>query len=144
MADIYQDFPVQAPAEKVFQAISTPEGLNAWWTQRCAGKPQLGAIYVLWFGPEYDWRAKVTQCSPNREFELQMTNADDDWKGSRIAFQLEESSPDKTLVRFSHTGWPIVNGHYRISNHCWAMYLRLLRKYVEDGQVVAYEDRLDA
>ncbi|MCH8956850.1 SRPBCC domain-containing protein, partial [candidate division KSB1 bacterium] len=35
------------------------------------------------------------------------------------------------------------NEHYRVSCYCWAMYLRLLKRYVEHGETVPYEDRLD-
>ena len=47
-------------------------------------------------------------------------------------------------VRFYHTGWPTQNEHWRISCYCWAMYLRLLRRYLEKGETVPYEQRLDA
>jgi hypothetical protein len=36
-----------------------------------------------------------------------------------------------------------VSAHYRTSSFCWAMYLRLLKRYVEHGEVVPYEKRLD-
>src|SRR5262249_40396113 len=62
MADIFHDFLVKAPATKVFDAVSTPHGLDQWWTKRSSGEPKEGAEYELWFGPQYDWRAKVTKC----------------------------------------------------------------------------------
>ncbi len=31
-----------------------------------------------------------------------------------------------------------------MSAHCWAMYLRLMRRYVERGEVVSYDERLNA
>ena len=49
----------------------------------------------------------------------------------------------RTFVRFHHIGWPSVSEHYRISSHCWAMYLRVLRRYLEHGERVPYEQRLD-
>ena len=49
-----------------------------------------------------------------------------------------------TQVRFHHVGWPEPSEHYRISCFCWAMYLRLLKRYVEKGERVPYEARLDA
>jgi uncharacterized protein YndB with AHSA1/START domain len=79
--DIILDFPINAPLDRVFQAMSTPEGLDSWWTQRSEGKPSPETEYELWFGPEYHWRAKVTRCVPNSEFELEMVQADDDWNG---------------------------------------------------------------
>ena len=142
MADIFQDFPIKAPRGRVYQAVSTPAGLDYWWTKRSAGNPIEGAEYELWFGPQYDWRANVTRCQGLGEFEFQMVVADADWLGSRVGFHLEDRA-GTTGVSFYHTGWPSQNEHYRISCHCWAMYLRILRRYLEHGELVPYEDRLD-
>ena len=48
-----------------------------------------------------------------------------------------------TWVRFSHRGWPEASEHYRVSCHCWAMYLRVLRRSLEEGESVPYERRLE-
>jgi uncharacterized protein YndB with AHSA1/START domain len=143
MADIFQDFPIKAFPDRVYQAVSTPGGLDRWWTKRSAGEPTEGTQYELWFGPQYDWRAKVTRCVENREFELQLVAADADWLGSRVGFRLEDRG-GTTWVQFYHTGWPSPNEHYRVSCHCWALYLRLLRRHLEHGEFVPYEGRLDA
>src|SRR5262249_37818125 len=131
MPDIYHDFPINAPADRVYQAISTPQGLDRWWTKRAAGQAILGADYQLWFGPEYDWRARVTKLVPPSEFELEFTSADPDWMGTRVGFRLADGKAGSTQVRFYHTGWPASNEHWRISCYCWAMYLRLLRRNLE-------------
>ena len=142
MADIVHDFPIKASAQRVFQAISSPEGLDAWWTKRSSGQPEKGTEYKLWFGPEYDWRAMVSTCIPNKEFELRITNSQQDWLGTHVGFVLDEKE-GIAQVRFHHAGWPESNEHYRVSCYCWAMYLRLLKRYVELGEVVPYESRLD-
>ena len=142
MSDILQDFPIKVLREQVYQAVSTPAGLDCWWTKKSAGSPIVGAEYELWFGPKYDWRAKVTRSVANREFELQIVRADDDWLETRMGFRLDGKG-GKTWVRFYHTGWPSPNEHYRISCHCWALYLRVLRRNLEHGEFVPYEDRLD-
>jgi uncharacterized protein YndB with AHSA1/START domain len=143
MADIFHHFPIRAPAQKVFDAVSTPAGLDTWWTKRSSGQPRMGMSYELWFGPDGDWRATVSQCIPELAFELEMTRAQDDWLGTRVGFSLREDH-GVTHVRFQHLGWPESNEHYRVSSYCWAMYLRLLKRYVEHGEVVPYQDRLDA
>jgi hypothetical protein len=66
-----------------------------------------------------------------------------DWEGSRVRFELSSPSPASTQLRFAHLGWPAATEHYRVSSYCWAMYLRLLRRHVETGEVVPYEQRLD-
>ena len=143
MADIFHDFPIKASLDRVFQAVSTPQGLDCWWTKRSVGKPQAGTAYELFFGPGYEWRAIVTGCVPNSEFQLEIVQADSDWIGTLVGLRLEERN-DATWVSFSHTGWPSANEHYRISCNCWAMYLRILRRYLEHGESVPYEQRLDA
>jgi len=139
MPDIYQDFLIHAPVSKAFHGVSTPEGLDTWWTQRSSTS---GGEFELIFGPSHHWRAKVSRSVPDREFELELTRADNDWIGTKVGFVLTETNGD-TQVRFHHTGWPQSNDHYRISCYCWAMYLRLLKRNVERGEVVPYEQRLE-
>ena len=138
MPDILQDLPIEAPIDRVFEAVSTPAGLDAWWTHRSSGRPQVGEEYELEFGAEYDWRAKVTRSSAPSEFELELTRADADWIGTRVTFRLRARG-DGTWLEFAHAGWKTANDHYRISCHCWAMYLRVLRRFLEHGETVAYE-----
>lgn len=143
MPDILQDFPIKAGAGEVFEAVSTAEGLNRWWTETCSGHAEVGAGFDLGFGPDYQWTAKVSQCRPWAVFELTLTRADADWAGTTVGFELSPTSGG-TRVRFYHQGWPTENDHYRVSCHCWALYLRLLRRYLERGETVRYADRLDA
>jgi uncharacterized protein YndB with AHSA1/START domain len=141
--DIHHELPIDAPADRVFPAFITPDGLDVWWTKSSAGQPVVGGEYRLGFGPGYTWHARVTRLRPDSEFELELTEADRDWTGTRVGVQLEPRN-GRTYVRFHHTGWPDDNEHYRVSCTCWAMYLRLLRRFIERGEQVPYEDRLDA
>ncbi|HSR51053.1 MAG TPA: SRPBCC domain-containing protein [Acidobacteriota bacterium] len=144
MPDIYHDFLIQAPPSKVFQSISTPAGLDRWWTQDSQGSPEKGSEYKLDFGPEYRWRAEVSQCVADKRFELHLTDAHKDWQGTRVGFELEAQGDGATQVRFHHLGWPEANDHYRRSCYCWAMYLRLLKGWIESGEAVPYAERLNA
>lgn len=143
MADILQDFPIAARAADVFAAVATPAGLNQWWTLRSSGSPSTGSGYELDFGPGYHWKARVVACVPDTDFELELTDATRDWMHTRVAFHLEPRG-EQTWVRFSHRGWPEAEEHYRISAHCWALYLRILRRYLEHGETVPYAERLSA
>jgi uncharacterized protein YndB with AHSA1/START domain len=142
MADIVSDVPIRATQESVFRAVSTPAGLDAWWTQSSAGSPTAGEEFDLGFGSGYDWRARVTRCTPNSEFELLLVQADPDWIGTRVGFVLDARGP-LTQLQFYHTGWPTANEHWRVSCYCWPIYLRLLRRHLEHGETVPYEQRLD-
>jgi uncharacterized protein YndB with AHSA1/START domain len=142
MVDILLDFPIKAPMDRVFRAVSTPQGLDTWWTKRSAGRPHEGEEYELSFGPDHQWRARVTRCVPDSEFEVELVHADSDWIHTRVGLRLERRGA-VTWVRFHHTGWPSASEHFRISCNCWAMYLRVLRRSLEHGESVPYEGRLD-
>lgn len=143
MPDIFSDFPIRAAQDRVFQAVSTPEGLDSWWTKKAAGVPMRGAEFELGFGPGYDWRATVSEYTPPSHFELQIVRADPDWRGTHLGFRLAGRT-EVTQVQFYHTGWPAPNEHWRISCYCWPIYLRILRRHLEHGEFVPYERRLEA
>lgn len=151
MADLFHHFPIEAPLEPVWSAVSDPAGLDSWWTKTSSGIAELGSEYRLGFGPGFDWRAEVTRCSrspdsarqENASFELGLVDAAEDWVGTRVSFELE-GRERVTHVRFTHGDWSETNSHFRVSSFCWAMYLRLMKRFVEIGELVPYEDRLDA
>ncbi len=141
-ADILHDFPIDAPPDPVFHAVTSPEGLDRWWTLSSSGTPDAVSEYALDFGPGYHWQARVSQVEWPRTIEWTMTAADADWTGTTLSLVLE-ATPTGTSVRFAHRGWPEVNAHYRTSVYCWAMYLRLLKRLVEHGEWVPYASRLN-
>ena len=141
MADILQDFPILVAPSRVFEAVTQPAVLDQWWTLRSSGQPAIGATYELDFGPKYLWRAVVTRCRSGEAFELRMTHADPDWMNTVVGFEFAPSGQG-TQIRFYHKGWPEANGHYRTSCHCWALYLRVLRRHLEFGETVPYDGRL--
>jgi uncharacterized protein YndB with AHSA1/START domain len=143
MPDILHDFPIDAPPDEVFDAVSTAEGLDEWWTLSSCGTAREGEIFELDFGPGYRWRARVSHCRPGESFELEMVEALPDWMGTKVRFELEPAVGGGTQLRFAHVGWREASEHFRISSFCWAMYLRIMRRNIEQGETVAYERRLE-
>jgi uncharacterized protein YndB with AHSA1/START domain len=141
MADIYHTFTINASLKDVFNGISKPNGLNTWWTKTSKGKPVAGTTYLLNFGKQYQWKAIVTKAELNNMFELQMTQADDEWIKTKIGFLLTAEN-NITEVSFCHSGWRNKSENYKFSGYCWAMYLRILKRYIEYGEKVPYEKRL--
>lgn len=141
--DIHHDFWIDAGPSQVFRALVTSDGLDAWWTRRSTGIPRLGSVYELWFGEGHDWRGEVTRFEPDRVIEWTLKKAADDWMGTRVSFALEPATQG-TTVSFVHAGWREASRHYRISCYCWAMYLRLLKRFVQHGERIPYDKRLEA
>lgn len=141
MADIFHSFTINNSIELVFETISTPEGLDKWWTKASSGGVAIGETFHLQFGSDYQWTAIISKYHPFTSFELMIETADKDWEGSKVGFCLTDGK-GFTEVKFYHTGWNEENDHFRISNFCWAMYLRILRRNLEFDEFVPYEDRL--
>jgi uncharacterized protein YndB with AHSA1/START domain len=136
MPEILLDVPIAAPPAVVFTAVSTPAGLDSWWTLTSSGVPTIDSPYLLSFGAGHPWRARVHRYVPERVFELLISRADPDWRGTRVGFRLEHRGA-RTWLRFAHRGWLRRNEHYRVSVNCWACYLRILRRSLEAGERVA-------
>jgi uncharacterized protein YndB with AHSA1/START domain len=141
MADLLHTFTINSSVKDVFRGISTPEGLDIWWTKTSNGKAITGTNYQLDFGENYQWEAIVTKSERNKVFELQLTKADAEWKKTRIGFVLKAKNKT-TEVSFYHTGWRKKSENYKYSSYCWAMYLRILKRNIEYGEKVPYEKRL--
>jgi len=60
MSDIIHYFPIKASLQKIFEMISTPSGLDIWWTKSSSGECEENGQYELGFGPGYDWKAQVS------------------------------------------------------------------------------------
>ncbi len=137
---IYHDLAINAPANKVFEAISQPKHLVNWWPFTCEGEPHVGATYNFYFTEEYDWYGEVTRCIPNTTFHIKMTQSDADWDPTSFGFDLKENQAN-TQVEFWHVGWPSCNAHYKRSSYCWAILLKGLKDYIEKGVIVPFEER---
>lgn len=140
MPDIHFQFQINSSADAVFEAISTPNGLNAWWTLNAEAEPFVGGIYRLYFGPDFDWLARVTHLEIDRQLSWSLERAMEDWMPTRFGFALAEHE-SLTTVRFYHTDWERVSDHFAISSYCWGQLLKGLKDYVECGIVVPFDRR---
>lgn len=141
MNTIYHDFTINVSTEQVFEAISTPEGLNNWWTLRCSGNPKINEEYNFYFAEEYNWFAKVSKYSKNKELEFAITHAMLEWMPTRFGFRLKETANAVTYVEFYHENWKEISQEFRIASYCWANLLRQMKQYLEEGLITPFEKR---
>lgn len=140
MYSIQHQFIIKKSAQQVFDALTSPAGLNAWWTLDAQGKPELGEAYRWYFGPEYDWQAQVCHVVQGKELTWRMVVAMDDWMPTQVGFSLSENG-GATTVSFFHKNWDAANDHYAITNFCWGQLLKGLKDYLENGVIVPFELR---
>jgi len=138
--NIYHDVFIQSNPSKVFDAISEAEHLVNWWPLKCSGNCGIGETYNFFFTKEYDWLAKIKDLKLNEYIEFEMTRSDSDWAATYFRFDLKIEG-NGTMLEFSHCNWPENNHHYRRSSYCWAILLKGLKDYVEQGKIVPFEKR---
>lgn len=140
MSQIQFRFPIQGSASDIFSAFAHPKGLDSWWTLKSEGVPEEGATYRFYFSDEFDWKGVVSAIEADRLIEWTFTDAEPDWTGTKLRLELAENN-GVIWVDFNHYDWDQADDHRLKSSYCWAMYLRHLKRFVEDGIVVAYEAR---
>lgn len=141
MYTIYHDFVVNVSKEKFFEAVSTPTGLNNWWTLQCSGIPKLNEVYNLNFTDEFNWYAKISQFEENICIEFSMVEAMEEWLPTQFGFKLNEINTNKTEIEFYHTNWNEVSKEYKVASFCWAMLLNQLKNYLEKGIITPFSER---
>ncbi len=140
MYDIYHMIDINSTRESLFRAVSSPEEFDRWWTKKSSGDPVPGGSYNFWFSPVYDWYGKVIDIDPPVLIEYLITEADVDWTNTRLLFRIE-SFGASTCLHFYHLDWKSRNEHFGRTSYCWALYLNGLKKYLEKGITIAYEQR---
>jgi len=141
MQTIYHDFTINTAIEKVFETISTPYGLDTWWTQRSSGKQEIGSVFNLFFTEEYNWFAEVSILKNNDQVEFKITKATEEWLPTSFGFNLKEESPGVTAVQFYHKDWKEISKEYRTASFCWADLLRQMKQYLEKGIITPFNQR---
>lgn len=137
---IYHDLLIEESPAAVWDAITTPSQLEAWWPLKCSGRPIEGEEYMLFFSQEFDWRGEVVKAEANASFHIRMTTADSNWHSTIFGFNLEQQE-NHCVVKFFHIEWKSRNDEFRQSSYCWAMLLNGLKQYVEQGIVIPFEKR---
>jgi uncharacterized protein YndB with AHSA1/START domain len=137
---IYHNFIIEAAPEKVFKAVTDPRLFENWWPLRCTGTPAMGEEYNFVFEEPYNWVAAISKFELNRSVYYKMTKSDPDWDPTTFGFELKEHEKG-TYLAFFHKDWPQANDHMKYSSFCWAMLLNGLKNYLENGQIIPFEQR---
>lgn len=102
--DIVHRIGVQNSApEQVFEALSTIEGLAAWWTRDTTGDPDVGGTIRFRFVPGgFDMR--VLELVPGKVVLWEVVDGPPEWIGTQVSFELKQEGAF-TIVLFEHRGW---------------------------------------
>ena len=119
--------------ERVYDALTTIDGLAGWWTTDTKGDAVPGGTLTFRFGEAGGFDMEVLDLRPSERVVWRVADGPEEWIGTTIDWELRQDG-DYTIVLFSHRGWkePVEFMH-----HCstkWASYLLSLKSLVETGQ----------
>ena len=128
MPDILHRVGIRTTPDRVFESVSTIDGLAHWWTTEAKGEPRQGGTIDFGFSA-----MQVMESRPNSLVHWKCVRGPEGWVGTEVSFQLKPEG-DQTWVIFRHAGWkePIEFMH-----HCstkWAVFLLSMRDWLERGE----------
>jgi uncharacterized protein YndB with AHSA1/START domain len=136
MPDVLFEVPIAATPDRVYTAITEKAGLERWWSAEVvSAEPRVGsATEVRFRGGAFVIKLEVAGLEPLRTVAWNMRQGAPEWAGTSVTWELAPMDAQHTRVRFSHRGYPSVNGSFATVNFSWGFYLSSLRDYLEKGQ----------
>lgn len=131
MADIRHNVAIKATPEKIYEALTTQEGLSSWWAKQTLARPEAGFVNIFTFGT-FRNEIKITNLIPGKRVEWQCIDSIQEWIGTNISFDLEEKD-GRTILRFAHTGWQAVTDMFAGCNYDWGRFMTSLKSFCETG-----------
>ncbi len=132
MHDIMHLLRIHASPERVFEAITTAEGLRQWWTRDAAIEPEVSAAGEFGFyGKRFVVKIIVEALEPATRARWKVANAA--WPASDIEFTLRAEGGDTILV-FAHRGFPRADEAFASATMRWGFYVLSLKRYLQTGK----------
>jgi uncharacterized protein YndB with AHSA1/START domain len=125
MPDILHRIGIDAPPERVFEALTTIPGLRGWWISEATGDASAGGTIDFGF-----CKMRVIDAEPDELVRWHCLEGPPEWVYTEVTFRLEWKD-GQTFVLFTHSDW---NEPVEFMHHCstkWATFLLSLRDQVE-------------
>jgi uncharacterized protein YndB with AHSA1/START domain len=140
MPDIMHLLKIKASSDRVYQALTTAEGIRNWWTRDADLDSTVGGEGEFRFpayGAAHATRVRVTELTPSARVVWKTTASfRPEWIDTTITFDLRADTNDaeSTALLFAHRGFPQPDDVYALCNTGWAYYLVSLQQYLQTGQ----------
>lgn len=133
MASTQHKITVNAPAAKIFNAISTIEGLKGWYTPTIEGNTAKGQEATFLFSGKKSFRWKFVEIKPFTHVKWECLEGPGAARGTSVSFSIEEKGPHQASVDCDHDNWPDGHGAIKTCNTLWGILMGHLKQYAESG-----------
>jgi len=132
--DLIHRIDIAAPAEKIYQAITTEAGVKAWWTTDVQMDNRVGGRAVFgFFNHSTVFHMRIEQLTPPTfvRWSCVENTTSPDWIGTTQEFKLDPQDDGEVLLKFFHGGWKSGEDHCYYCNTTWGHLLVCLKQYAE-------------
>lgn len=136
---IYHRLLIKVPVEKVYEALTTQQGLAGWWTPDTIAEAEKGSILRFGFGPDYFKEMRVEELKPYSKVKWLCIKAFPEWIGTTLTFELEAVAKG-TILTFHHDGWKEYSNEFASCSFDWALFFKSLKLLCETGKGKPYPD----
>ncbi len=135
MKSIHHLVDIDAAPAMVWAALTEADGLAGWWSTKVRTADAAPGTEVHWtFTGDFNPVMEITTLDAGRELVWRCTAGHDPWKNSTFRFQLEETEPARTRLRFwQDYAVELPDDAYGIYNFNWGYYLESLRLLAATG-----------
>jgi len=125
---------VKAPADAVFDAITTTTALTAWWARATGVGDSGGELKFLMNSPD-PLVIRVDNATRPTLVEWMVTDCPflTDWVGTRPTFTITPIKGDESELHFQHVGLTSQLECMDMCSRSWDHFICSLRDYVETG-----------
>ncbi|HKW70594.1 MAG TPA: SRPBCC domain-containing protein [Candidatus Dormibacteraeota bacterium] len=130
---------IDADANKIYDALSTSQGLASFWTADSHAEPKVGSIAKFGFhGPVLEMT--VDELTPGKRVRWSTLGGFPEWKGTTVTWDIKPAKNGGNEVTFNHDGWPeaLPPADLASVNYAWGRIVGRLKKYAETGKPVPY------
>jgi len=140
-SDFWRTLVIATEPAALYAALTTPQGLRAWWTRDCDVATEVGGTIALRFG-ETRKQFRVEALVPGQAVHWLCTQAHialpglqrrGEWVGTRMVFRLTPAEAGGTRLDFEHIGLRPEIECFEMCERGWDHFLASLQACVETG-----------
>ena len=135
---------IQAAPERLYQAVSTAEGIRGWWSDKTT---QQGNLITVDFWTDLTQTLELEELDPGKHatwhwltqhFVVEGTDQTDEWVGTRVVFEIEPTGDGGSKLVLTHQGLTPQLVCFDSCSVGWDGALESLRAYLEQGAGTPY------
>jgi uncharacterized protein YndB with AHSA1/START domain len=126
---------IKATPDAIYRALSTSEGLAAFWTSESQAEARVGSVATFGFGGPTQ-RMRVDELSPGKRVRWTALPDFPTWGDTTVSWEIAPAENGECTVTFRHAGWAdsVSQDDLGSINYTWGTIVERLKQYVESGK----------